>query len=231
MRQAVNDVFAPEIPFYFKYIVDGSERTHPRLERVEGIVDAEGTKAPQLTVNVPAGCGDWFGNWDGDAVPQGPKYLSDDGTAGHRMAELIARNEPAVMFGHWAGLFSNGSRRGFDHCKKVITTLNATYRDRTIWMKSSEMARYQAARELTRIERVGNQVTAFRRAVRMPGVYAAHHLRAGLAEMNGDASGSVDAAGAGGCDHPKLTVGTWMEEKEGDEIVCFDLAKGRTMVG
>ena len=51
------------------------------------------------------------------------------------------------MFGHWAGLYSNGSKRGFAACKKVITTLNKKFSDRTIWMKTSEMARYAAARQ------------------------------------------------------------------------------------
>src|SRR5207248_4867199 len=57
------------------------------------------------------------------------------------------------MFGHWAGFYSNGSKRGFAHCKRVITSINKHYADKTLWMKSSELARYQAARELTKIEK------------------------------------------------------------------------------
>jgi hypothetical protein len=105
-------------------------------------------------VNVPAGTGDWFGGWDGDRPPEDQKYVNDDATAG-RMVELIDRGEPAVMFGHWAGFYSHGTKKGFEACKRVITTINAKYRDRTVWMKTSEMARYWAARELTRIERAG----------------------------------------------------------------------------
>ena len=119
---------------------------------------ADGTTTPKLVVNVPASIGDNFGGWDGDRVPEGEKYISHDGTTG-RMAELIQRGEPAVMFGHWAGLYSNGSKHGLTACKKVITTMNANYRDRITWMKSSEMARYWAARELTRIDRTANKVS------------------------------------------------------------------------
>src|SRR6185437_4651471 len=139
MHLAVTEVFNAEIPFYFKYIADEKEGTHPRLEHVEGVVNADATTSPKLVVNVPAGTGDWFGSWDGDQVPDADKYITADG-AGGRMAELIERGEPAVMFGHWAGLYSNGSKRGFAACKRVITTLNEKYRDRTFWMKSSEMA-------------------------------------------------------------------------------------------
>ena len=60
-RQAIGDVFAPEIPHYFKYIAEGKENTSPRLEHVEGI----GTDSVKLIANVPAGTGDWFGGWDG----------------------------------------------------------------------------------------------------------------------------------------------------------------------
>ena len=75
------------------------------------------------------------------------------------MAELINAGEPAIMFGHWAGFYSNGSRKGFAHCKKVIISINKHYADKTIWMKSSELARYQAARELTKIEKSQTAIT------------------------------------------------------------------------
>ena len=153
MGQALTDVFATEIPFYFKYIADGAEYAGPHVEHAEGpgagrpvTRPATGpatapANSPRLVVDVPAGTGDWFGNWDGDQVPTGDKYINEDGTAG-RMVELIERGEPAVMFGHWAGFYSNGSRRGFEACKRVVTTLNRKFRDRTVWMKTSEMARY-----------------------------------------------------------------------------------------
>jgi hypothetical protein len=226
MREALADVFRPEIPFYFKYVADGAESTQPRPENVQGIVGADGAATPTFTVNVPAGTGDWFGSWDGDQVPQGEKYLTEDGAAG-RMAELIERGDPAVMFGHWAGLYSNGSKRGFAACKKVIATLNEKYHDRIIWMKTSEMARYAAARELTRIERVGNKVSLT--APFACPAYTVHIAAAAAGDPTVTHQGQsttlkrVDTMS-------NLTPGTWLADKEG-AVICFDLNKGQVTIG
>jgi hypothetical protein len=222
--QALTDVYGVEIPFYFKYIAEAEEATRPRLEHVEPA--GSGAGAPKLVVDVPAGTGDWFGNWDGDQIPMGEKYLDQGGAAG-RMAELIERGEPAVMFGHWAGLYSNGSKRGFEACKQVITTLNRRFGDRTVWMKASEMARYAAARELTRIEREGRRIS-------LSAPFAAPSFTLLVA---GPASGGPAAAGPtlahGGTRAPleevsalrDLTPGKWLRQEAGD-VVCFDLPQG-----
>jgi hypothetical protein len=155
VRDAVTDVFATEIPHYFKYIIEsGDEPTHPRIEHVEDL----DTDHPRLVVSVPAGIGDNFGGWDGDRPPQPDKYATEDASAG-RLVDLIERNQPTVMFGHWAGLYTHGTKKGLEAAKRVIGSINAKYRDRTIWMKTGELARYQAAKELTRIERSGNTIT------------------------------------------------------------------------
>jgi hypothetical protein len=155
MRQAIEDVSpGTEVPNYFKYIAEGKESTHPRIEGLEGL----GTDRLRFTVNVPAGTGDWFGGWDGDRPPEDQKYVNDDASGG-RMVELIEAGQPAVMFCHWAGLYSHGTKKGFEACKRVISTINRKYRDRTLWMKQSELARYQVARELTRIGRDGNSIS------------------------------------------------------------------------
>ena len=221
-RQAVTDVYGTEIPHYFKYISEGEQSTRPQLEHVEGA----DTDRPLLIVNVPAGTGDWFGGWDGDRPPEDQKYVSDDATAG-RMVELIDRGEPAVMFGHWAGFYSHGTKKGFEACKRVITTINAKYRDRTVWMKTSEMARYWAARELTKVERAGDRVT-----LTAPFACPAFTLRVT------DAAGAVPklvhdgepiplAAAAAASD---LKPGTWLKQADGGVAVCFDLPKGRVVL-
>ena len=179
MRQAQADVFGTEIPFYFKYISEGDESPLPRVEHVEGL----GTDWPKVVVDVPAGIGDNFGDWDGDRPPAGDKYATPDASAG-RMVDLIEAGQPAVMFGHWAGLYSNGSRAGFEACRKVIAALNGKYKDRTLWMKTSELARYWAARELTRIERSGRQDHPLR-PVRLPGLHV-HRQGHGRRPAQGD---------------------------------------------
>jgi hypothetical protein len=221
MRQALEDVFKPEIPFYFKYIVDGKEDTRPRLEHVEGL----DTDNPKFVANVTAGTGDWFGSWDGDQVPQPDKYCNEDGSAG-RMVELIERGEPAIMFGHWAGFYCNGSRKGFEGCKRVITTINGKYRDRTIWMKSSELARYQAARELTQISREGNKIT-------LNAPYACPDFT-----INVSGAGAVTKATHDGkpltLEEAKgareLKAGGWLKSGDNARQLCIDLPKGRTIV-
>lgn len=152
--QAVRDVFGAELPHYFKYVSGGKESTHPKLEHVKGL----DTQAPQVVVNVPAGTGDWFGNWDGDAKPAPDRYANRDATSG-RLVELIERGQPAVMLCHWPGLYTHGSKKGFEAFQQVVVALEGRFRDRTIWMKISEIARYWAAKELTRIERSAGRVT------------------------------------------------------------------------
>jgi len=151
--QAVRDVYSAELPHYFKYVSGGKESTWPKLEHLKG-ADSD---SPRLTVSAPAGTGDWFGNWDGDAEPEGHRYANADATAG-RMVELIERGEPAVMLCHWPGLYTHGTKKGFEQFKQVITALEGRFRDRMIWMKIGELARYAAARELTRIGRAGAKV-------------------------------------------------------------------------
>lgn len=151
VQQAVADVYAPEIPHYFKYVHGGQETTAPTLEHVSG----KGTDNVQLTVNVPAGTGDWFGGWQGVDPPNGDRYCDADATSG-RMVELIERGDPAVMLCHWPGMYSNGLKTGFEHFKNVVMALANRYRDQTTWMKVSEIARYWAARELTEIRRTAD---------------------------------------------------------------------------
>ena len=214
VKQAVSDVFRPEIPHYFKYVLGGRESTQPKLEHVE----AADTDAPRLVAHVPAGTGDWFGGWDGDVEPEGHKYANDDATSG-RMVELIERGEPAVMLCHWAGMYTHGTKKGFEHFKQIVTALEGRYRDRTVWMKLSEMARYQAAKELTRIEKdaAGLTLTA-------PFACPAFTLRlantAGQPKLAGKPLDEVR-------ERRDLRGGAWMKQGEG-AVICMDLPKGRS---
>ena len=75
------------------------------------------------------------------------------------MVERIERGEPAVMYCHWPGLYTHGTKQGFKDLKQAILGLEGRFRDQTIWMKTSEIARYWAAKELTQINRNGDQIT------------------------------------------------------------------------
>jgi hypothetical protein len=222
VRQAVADVFPQtEIPFYFKYVADGAESTQPLLEQVEG-ADSE---RPRLTVNVPAGTGDWFGGWTGDDAPQGQRYANDGATAG-RMVELIERGEPAIMLCHWPGLYSHGRKTGFEQFQRVVTALHGRYGDRTVWMKVSDIARYWAAKGLTRIERQGARVT-----LTAPFACPAFTVRT---TATGEAPPRVSAEGRQVAFSqvnraPDLKSGTWMRQGR-DVTTCLDLPKGQAIL-
>src|SRR5256714_10707820 len=221
MGQALREVFSLEIPFYFKYLVDGKESTRPVLEHVESLESPN----PTLTVNVPASTGDWFGNWDGDQIPTGDKYISEDGEEG-RMAELIKAGDSAIMFGHWAGFYSNGSKKGFAHCKRVITSINKHYADKTLWMKSSELARYQAARELTKIEKSQTAII-----LTAPFAAPAYTLR--FAAPTGTPRQATQGGQAVALkevrDLRDLRPGHWIRVKE-MVTACFNLPKGKSVL-
>lgn len=221
VQQAVRDVYAAEIPHYFKYVSDGNESTRPKLEHVRAAAGAK----PLLTVNVPAATGDWFGGWDGDETPAGHRYADAD-AAGGRMVELIERGEPAVMLCHWPGLYTHGTKRGFEEFKRVALAIEKRFRDRTLWMTSSELARYAAARELTRIERNGASIVLtapfacprFTLGVAQPGA-APPALRCGGTPVE---LREVRAA-------RDLAPGTYLRG-ENDLRVCVDLVRGQSLI-
>ncbi len=218
---AVREVCGAELPHYFKYVRGGDQSTEPLLEHVRDLDSDD----PKVTVNVPAGTGDWFGGWDGDRTPEPDRYANRDATAG-RMVEMIERGGPAVMLCHWPGLYNQGTRRGFRDFQGVVTALQRRYRDRTVWMKVSEIARYWAARCLTGITSAGGNVTlsapfaAPDFTVRvtsggtMPPALQHENKRTPLREIQ----------------RPRdLAAGTWL--KEGTTVTaCFDLPKGKTIL-
>lgn len=154
-KQAVEDVFAPPIPHYFKYVVSKpGESTEPKLEAREG----EGA-SESFVVNIPAGTGDWFGGWTGVQRIEAERYCNQDATTG-RMVELIEQGQPAIMLCHWPGMYCNGSKQGFESFKKVVEALNERFGDQTSWMKLSEIARYWAVKETLQCSIQGSQLLA-----------------------------------------------------------------------
>jgi len=218
VHQAVTEVYGTEIPHYFKYVSGGDESTQPKLEHAEDL----DTDNPRVVVNVPAGTGDWFGGWDGDRQPEGHRYAADDAGSG-RLVDLIQRGQPAVMLCHWPGMYTHGTEQGFKALQRVVLALESRFRDRTVWMKISEIARYWAAKELTRIERTAGRIT-------LTAPFAAPNFTVRLATSakgppklthNGKPIALAEVA------TPRaLTVGTWLSQEDG-QIVCFDLPKGQ----
>ena len=220
--QAVRDVFgATTLPHYFKYVSSGTESTQPKLEHVKGL----DTDDPRVVVNVPAGTGDWFGSWDGDAKPDPDRYANRDATSG-RLVELIKRGQPAVMLCHWPGMYTHGTKKGFEAFKQVAVAIRQRFGDRTLWMKISEIARYSAARELTRIERKTGQVV-------FNAPFAGPRFTVRITTA-GDARPTLSHKGKP-IDLNKtanlrdLKPGTWIPQTK-TVTVCFDLPRGKSVL-
>lgn len=219
--EAVRDVYGSELPHYFKYISSGDESTEPKLEAVQD----RDSDAPRLTVNVPAGTGDWFGGWDGALASQGEKYANADASAG-RMVELIEQQRPAVMLCHWPGMYCNGSLEGYRDFQAVVVALERRFKDETQWMKVSEIGRYWAAKELTKLSFEGD-------VIRLQAPLACRQFTLAVA---GQPHSKVTVEGPAKSTQlrsvstiPSLDSGHFVNDTE-STLLCFDLEKGATTV-
>ncbi len=227
VREAVSDVFGAEVPHYFKYVAEGEESTEPAIEAVED----RGATSPRFAVNIPAGTGDWFGGWDGVGNPEPDRYATQDATGG-RMVELIEARRPAIMLCHWPGMYCNGSKSGFHAFQRVVQALHSRFADRMRWMKLSEIARYWAAREWTRIDMParsdieGPERRIALRAplacpsftVRLAGRYA--RLVWTPVDGNSQVLRRVSTSAS-------LGTGSWWQDDD-SAVACFDLPIGRS---
>jgi hypothetical protein len=223
--QSVRDVFGAEIPHYFRHLYTEPEiSVAPQVQYASGL---EGGDPHQCVVSIIGCTGDWFGGWDGLEKGTADQFITQDGKGG-RLPEVIAKGEPAILVCHWPGIYFNGEEYGFNVFKEVVARLNAHY-DNLLWMKNSQIARYWAARELTKIERSGNTATfsapfacpAF--TVELPCrdgqrpeivVFGKQKERRDLSEVRGER---------------ELKSGAWW--RQGERVsVCFDLPKGRSEV-
>ncbi len=227
--EALRDVFKVEVPHYFKYLETGKGSTAPRIEHASGLDSDD----PKCIVNVIGGTGDWFGGWDGvsygDLDHSADRFITADFKKG-RMVEMIGKNEPAIMLCHWPGIYCNGEEIGFEIFKKAVTRVNQGFRDRILWMKLSEIARYWAAKELTTVTaQAGGGFS-------LKAPFAAKAFTASLAlEANeaptlgfGEKKETVSLREVG--KPTDLVSGTWVREATGHATVCFDLPKGATRI-
>lgn len=147
---ALREVFRVEIPHYFRHAYDeGPQSVAPRVEYAS---DLDGPK-PQCVVSIIACTGDWTGGWDNSEPAGADRFITADGRRG-RLVEVIERGEPACLLAHWTGIWFNGQETGFRIFQEVVRRLHARF-DHLRWMKLAEIARYWAARELTRIDTQG----------------------------------------------------------------------------
>jgi hypothetical protein len=152
--QSVHDVFGTEIPHYFRHLYDkGEESVAPRIEYASGL----DTPDPRCVVSIVGCTGDWTGGWDNTPPAGADKFITEDLRSG-RMVEVIGRGEPAIMVCHWTGIYWNGQELGFKIFQEVVRRLQARF-DHLVWMKLSEVSRYWAAKELTRMTRNDDMIS------------------------------------------------------------------------
>ena len=216
------DVFGAEIPHYFRHIFTDRRSVAPRVELASGL---DGP-APRCVVSIIGCTGDWFGGWDGLTKGSVDQFITADLKRG-RLPEVIARGEPAVLVCHWPGMYFNGEETGFKIFQEVVKRLKAAY-DNLVWMKLSEIARYWAARELTRIDRPDANGLEFHAPFACP----QFTVKLDLSKETAQASNRVRLRA--GPKHVELTPvnsllmlksGT-VFRRDGSLVACVDIPKG-----
>jgi hypothetical protein len=215
--QSCRDVFAAEIPHYFRHLYTGKQSVAPRVEYASGLGGAD----PKCVVSIIGCTGDWFGGWDGLKEGSADRFITEDLKSG-RLPEVIARGEPAILVCHWPGIYFNGRKVGFDIFKTVVERLHKRY-DNLIWMKLSEISRYWAAKELTQIARQGGKVT-FNAPFAAPQFTVQVEAAAPPKSVKLLAGGKEKALKKLAAPL-KLTAATWCADGN-TATACFDLPKG-----
>jgi hypothetical protein len=225
-QQALRDVFSAEIPHYFRHLFTDDRSVAPRVEYASGLDGPD----PKCVVSMIGCTGDWFGGWDGLTPGRVDQFITEDGKAG-RLPQVIARGEPAVLVCHWPGMYFNGQEVGFRIFREVVKRLHSTY-DHLVWMKLGEIARYWAAKELTRFERGASQPgeVVFDAPFACPKftvrVTDASNNPAGVSWQSGTATVPLRPVKR----MSDLAPGTFFLEGNGGRalVACVNLAKGRS---
>jgi hypothetical protein len=219
--QSVRSVYQAEIPHYFRHLYDKGDRSvAPRVESASGLQGAD----PSCVVSVIGCTGDWTGGWDCTEPAGADLFITADLQSG-RMLEVIDRAEPALMVCHWTGIYWNGQELGFKVFQEVVRRLHARY-DHLLWMKLSEVSRYWAAKELTRIEAQGDRIT-FHAPFACPDFTVRFASRGNAAPRVHGAKDPTPLREVSSA--LQLESGTW--HRQGETItVCFPLERGVSRV-
>lgn len=220
--QSVRDVHGTEIPHYFRHAILDDRSVVPRVEYASGLDGSD----PKCVVSIIACTSDWFGGWDA-VVPGDVDKLVTPDLKGGRMLDVIKRQEPAIMYCHWPGIYFNGTESGFKILQEAVRRMRAVH-DNLIWMKLSDLARYWAAKELTTITTEGNRVN-FRAPFACPEFTVRFTRRSEGVVPPVLHVGTKQTKLQEVADPLKLKGGTWTRQKS-EIIACFDLAKGQSFL-
>jgi hypothetical protein len=217
--QSVRDVYGAEIPHYFRDLFDhGQESVAPRVEYAGGLDGPD----PRCVVSILGCTGDWTGGWDCTEPGGADRFITSDLQQG-RMVEVIQRGEPAIMVCHWTGIYWNGQELGFKIFQEVVRRLHARF-DNLVWMKLAEVARYWAAKELTRIAQNAGELS-FRAPFACPDFTVRFEADANAVPRLRAAQAPIELKEVSSA--LKLTPGSW--RRDGKFLtVCFPLPKGES---
>ena len=230
--ESCRDVYGVSLSHYFRNLYTDDRSVAPVVENARDLESED----PQAVVSVVGCTGDWFGGWDGLEIGSADQFITADHARG-RLPEVIARGEPAIMVCHWPGIYCNGMRDGFRIFQTVVERLHARY-DHLLWMKPSEIARYEAAKQLTAIKR-----DAARILLKAPFATGRFTLELTLPQeetVRGISLHGQDTAGPANAPAPLVNLrevdgplslheGTWCQNRD-RVTVCFDLPRGASRV-
>jgi len=223
---ACRDVFRVEIPHYFRDLYTSEQSVAPLVQRAAKL----DTPNPECVVSIIGCTGDWFGGWDGLVKGSVDQFITAD-LHGGRLPQVIERGEPAILVCHWPGIYFNGEEYGFNVFKEVVSRLHTRY-DNLLWMKLSDISRYWAARELTKIERRGERLT-------LSAPYACPGFTIEVPSTENIPSLAVGATGNEVSTNTPLRESKSLLQLHSGQYyrnaarttICFDLAKGRNELG
>ena len=198
-------------PFYFKE-VETTGAPAPEVKYPD-------TETGEAVVSIIACTGDWFGGWTGWDLGDPDRCLTEDLQAG-LLREMIDAGQPAVICSHWPVYYFNGTEEGFAVCRAVVDRLNRL--DTILWMKTSEIAEYWAARALATVTALPAGA-----AIRTPLPWRECTLRLAPCRPARVCAGGLELRQAPG--RRSLAPGTWTTEGH-DTWVCLDLPAGETHV-
>lgn len=150
---AVKDVFGVSLVHFFRDVFTEKDKSvAPKIMYTAGLDGPD----PECSVSIIGCTDDWFGNWDGLGTGFPDRMIKPDLSSG-RLVDVIESGEPAIMVCHWPGIYYNGVKQGFNVLKEVVARLDRKYNN-LIWMRQNEIARYWAARELTKVTTGKNSI-------------------------------------------------------------------------
>jgi hypothetical protein len=216
--ESVRSVFKAEVPHYFRDLIsEGFTSVAPLVQNARDL----DTDDPKCVVHTIGCTGDWTGGWDNIEPVGADAFITPDLQSG-RMVQVITREQPAIMMGHWTGIYWNGEEKGFNVLKEVVRRLHSRF-DNLIWMKLSTLARYWAAKELTTITREGA-------SVRFKAPWACPDFTVEIPAPAGKPPQLAGKPLQEATSEKALNSGNWVRRGADRMVVCFDLPKGASNI-